>query len=132
MVRSACVYVQHGRMHKLANKGAPIVVVLPGAARPMDNYSRISEMLAYHGFFVVVIEQLVDIVVPDDPRIHFANFTDVNLIPASVIPLALQWLDEEYASGSAQMLPCAPPNQESVSLLGHALGARAVRPPTQA
>lgn len=90
----------------------------------MDNYSKLSEMLAYRGFFVVVIEQLVDIEVPDDPRIHFSNFTDVNLIPASVIPQALQWLQEEYGS---DVLPCAPPHLDSVSLLGHALGARAVR-----
>lgn len=117
-------------MRKPEDAGAPIVVVLPGAARPMDNYSKISEALARSGYFVIVMEQLVDVMVPDDPRIHFSNFTDVNLIPASVIPLALRWIADEYASGSAQILPCETPNQDSVALLGHALGARAVRPPS--
>lgn len=94
----------------------------------MDNYSKISSMLAYQGFFVMIMEQQVDIMVPDDPRIHFANFSDVNLIPASVIPQALQWIQDEYTADTVPMLPCAPPNQDSVALLGHALGARAVRP----
>lgn len=118
---------KHGGMLKPEDAGAPIVVVLPGAARPMDNYSKMSEALAREGFFVIVMEQLVDIMVPDDPRVHFANFTDVNLIPASVVPQALRWIQDQYASGSAQMLPCEPPDQNSVALLGHALGARAAK-----
>eukprot|EP00892_Ulva_mutabilis_P003083 jgi/Ulvmu1/12776/UM097_0003.1 len=106
---------------------APIAVVLPGAARPMDNYSKVATELAYRGFFVMVMEQLVDITVPDDPRLHFANFTDVNLIPASVIPQALHWIEDEYLPGTVPMLPCTPPNQDSVALIGHALGARAAK-----
>lgn len=89
-------------------------------------------MLAYRGFFVMVVEQLVGITVPDDPRIHFSNLSDVNLIPASVIPQALNWLKEEFAAGASQILPCATPDQDSVSLIGHALGARAVRLPSPA
>lgn len=124
--------LQPGKKNKPEETGAPIVVVLPGSAQPKDNYSQISEALAFRGFFVMVVEQLVDILVPDDPRIHFSNFSDVNLIPASVIPQALAWIKAEYASGSSEMIPCATPNQDSVSLVGHALGARAVRPPSPA
>jgi hypothetical protein len=117
------------------SSSAPIVLLYPGAFGGKSDYSMIAQQIASAGYIVMVLEQLRSI--PPEFSSFFSNFTEGNLLEASVTEVALRWFREEGAwvfnmdsspggYGGSEVSGCPSPDSNSVLLFGHSLGANVV------
>ena len=125
-----CTTVQ-GQGESVAS-GSPIVLMFPGAAGPIAEYSGFATNLADAGYTVMVLESLVT-VTPLPPLFPVAE--PLNFPQATATEVALNWFNTQRGSGRGYgdgktrrgSTLCPTSDTSTVLLAGHSEGARVVR-----